>query len=71
MINEFDADLDGTLNYDEFQNLLLPATNDRLRSICVKRSELDSSKRIVPSIYVLKTAAKILHYEKSLTVQKM
>ena len=41
MIQEYDIDLDGTLNYEEFLNLMLPATNDKLRAICIKRSELD------------------------------
>jgi hypothetical protein len=50
---------------------MLPATNDKLRAICIKRSELDQVKRIHPDNYVLQGAARILQYEKSLTVQKM
>ena len=41
MIQEFDIDLDGTLNYDEFLNLVLPATDEKLRNLCIRRSELD------------------------------
>lgn len=41
IIQEFDTDLDGTLNYDEFLNIFLPSTNEKLRSVCIRRAEID------------------------------
>ena len=35
LIAEFDSNLDGTLAYEEFLNLLLPATNPALRDFCL------------------------------------
>jgi hypothetical protein len=37
LIKEFDSDADGHLNYLEFCNFILPATNKTLRSLCEMR----------------------------------
>ena len=34
IIAEFDMTSDGTMNYEEYLNLLLPATNPTLRDYC-------------------------------------
>ena len=35
IISEYDTDLDGALNFYEFLNLFLPATDERLRRLCL------------------------------------
>ena len=35
IIAEFDSNQDGTMNQEEFQNLLLPSTNPALRDFCL------------------------------------
>ena len=71
IIQEFDTDLDGTLNYDEFLNIFLPSTNEKLRSVCIRRSEIDQHQAKEPNSFVLHMAAKILSYEKSLAQRKV
>jgi Ca2+-binding EF-hand superfamily protein len=40
IISEYDTDLDGELSYQEFLNLFLPATDERLRKLCLLKSEI-------------------------------
>jgi Ca2+-binding EF-hand superfamily protein len=40
IISEYDTDMDGALNYQEFLNLFLPATDERLRKLCLLKSEI-------------------------------
>ena len=40
IISEYDTDLDGELSYQEFLNLFLPATDERLRKLYLLKSEI-------------------------------
>ncbi len=40
IISEYDTDLDGELSYQEFLNLFLPATDERLRKLRLLKSEI-------------------------------
>jgi len=37
IISEFDSSQDGTMEYDEFLNMVMPATNRQLREYCLYR----------------------------------
>lgn len=55
LVKEFDGNLDGRLNYQEFTNLVLPATSWSLRDISLKRpnaSLYDHSYRYRPLPYL-------------------
>lgn len=71
VIKEFDTELNGSLTYDEFLNVFLPSTNEKLRSVCIRRSEIDQHQEKEPHNFVLHMAAKILGYEKSLAQRKI
>lgn len=45
IIREYDADLNGSLNFTEFCQLILPATNDYMRKLALYRQEYDSKYR--------------------------
>ena len=36
IITEFDSDFNGSLSYDEFVNIFLPAANETLRDHCLR-----------------------------------
>jgi len=69
IITEFDTDMDGALNYQEFLNVFLPSTNENLRKLCLSRGVEDTERALSP--FTLKLAANIVCYEKSLAFQKL
>ena len=66
IIRDFDCDLDGALNYQEFVNVFLPATSEQVRKECMARKGTSE-----PDSLILLLASKILRYEKSLAFQKI
>lgn len=71
IIAEFDANLDGTMDFNEYSNCVLPATNQMLRDYCLyghKQFEYQSDQaKGVPASLV----ARILHKEKELCRKKL
>jgi hypothetical protein len=69
IVTEFDSSLDGTLNYDEFLNIFLPAANANLRQYCLYTNKVasyyTSTKRPLP-VSVTSMAVRILEKEKTL-----
>jgi Ca2+-binding EF-hand superfamily protein len=69
IVTEFDSSLDGSLNYDEFLNIFLPAANANLRQYCLYTNKVasyyTSNKRPLP-VSVTSMAVRILEKEKTL-----
>ena len=69
IIAEFDSSQDGTMNYDEFLNAVLPATNPSLRDSCLYGYKVPSyythPSRPLP-VSVVSMAVRILEREKNL-----
>ena len=56
IIKEYDADEDGTLNYDEFCMIVLPSTNPTLRNIAERRRD---SYRFKADLYVMSPSLRV------------
>ena len=56
IITEFDGDLDKTLSFEEFLNIVLPAANEGLRNYCLFHKRQSRP----PSALVEQMASRIL-----------
>jgi hypothetical protein len=67
IIVEFDGNLDKTLSFDEFLNVVLPAANEGLRNYCLFHKRQSRP----PSALVEQMASRILQIEAEMAIEKV
>lgn len=69
IIAEFDSSADGTMQYEEFLNAVLPATNQSMRDYCMYGRRIPHPRDKLP-ISVASLATRIFEREISMTIKR-